>query len=80
MHWEEIWQLLELGLNIKISPDGITFNQIDHTLIDIRHGSNIMDVRSMRAVDIVSDHYLVNVKIRLKIKKAVKLRRTEIRK
>ena len=36
------------------------FNQIDHNLIHIIHGRNIIDVRSMRGSDIGSDHYLVN--------------------
>jgi hypothetical protein len=27
-----------------VSPDGNTFNQIDHCLIDRRHGTDIMDV------------------------------------
>jgi len=30
------------------SPDGQTFNQIDHLLIDARHVSNVMDVRTFR--------------------------------
>jgi hypothetical protein len=38
------------------SPDGQTFNQIDHLLIDARHVSNVMDVRTFRGANIDSDH------------------------
>jgi endonuclease/exonuclease/phosphatase family metal-dependent hydrolase len=41
------------------SPDGKTHNQIDHILVDRRRHSNILDVRSVRAADCDSDHYLV---------------------
>jgi hypothetical protein len=40
------------------SPDGQTFNQIDHLLIDARHVSNVMDVRTFRGANIDSYHYL----------------------
>jgi len=38
------------------SPDGQTFSQIDHLLIDARHVSNVMDVRTFRGANIDSDH------------------------
>jgi hypothetical protein len=31
-----------------ISPDGHTENQIDHVLIDARHASDIIDVKSLQ--------------------------------
>jgi hypothetical protein len=44
------------------SPDGKTHNQIDHILVFWY--SNVLDVRSFRAADCDSDHYLVVAKVR----------------
>jgi endonuclease/exonuclease/phosphatase family metal-dependent hydrolase len=41
------------------SPDGKTHNQIDHILVDRRRHLNVLDVRSFRAAECDSDHYLV---------------------
>jgi hypothetical protein len=46
------------------SPDGKSPNQIDHILVDRRRHLNILDVRSYRATDCDSDHYLVVAKVR----------------
>jgi hypothetical protein len=48
------------------SPDGQIVNLRDHVLIDMRHNSNLMDVRSFRVVNIDSDHFLV-VKFRARL-------------
>lgn len=50
-----------------VAPDGRTANQIDHLLIDKRHFSNLLDIRSRRAANVYSDHYLVTDKIRARI-------------
>jgi hypothetical protein len=47
-----------------MSPDGKTYNQIDQILIDKRWHSSIPDVRSFRAADCDTDHYLVVAKVR----------------
>jgi exonuclease III len=46
------------------SPDGKTYNKIDHILIDSRWYSSILDVRSFREADCDSDHYLVVSKVK----------------
>jgi endonuclease/exonuclease/phosphatase family metal-dependent hydrolase len=46
------------------SPDGKTHNQIDHSLVERRRHSSALDVRSFRAADCDTDHYLVMAKVR----------------
>ncbi|XP_072380773.1 uncharacterized protein [Diabrotica undecimpunctata] len=50
-----------------ISNDHITRNQIDHIIVDARHGNNIIDVRSLRGIDGDTDHYLVRAKAKSRI-------------
>jgi endonuclease/exonuclease/phosphatase family metal-dependent hydrolase len=57
------------------SPDGKTHNQINHILVDRRRHSNVLDVRSFRAADCDSDHYLVVEKVRERL--AVKKQRSQ---
>jgi hypothetical protein len=46
------------------SPDRKTHNQIDHILIDRRQHSSLLYVRSFKAADCDTDHYLVLAKVR----------------
>jgi hypothetical protein len=46
------------------SPDGKNNNQIDHILIGRQRHSSAFDVRSFRAADYDTDHYLVVAKVR----------------
>lgn len=49
------------------SPDGGTFNQIDHILINRRFSGCIRNVRTYRGADADSDHYLVYAKFNLRL-------------
>ena len=49
------------------SPDGKTYNHIDHVLIDRRWHSNVLDVRSFWGAECDTDHYLVIAKVRKRL-------------
>lgn len=49
------------------SPDGRTYNQIDHILISKRNASSVMNVRTYRGADCDSDHFLVCMRYRDRI-------------
>jgi hypothetical protein len=49
------------------SPDGNAHNQINNILIDRQRHSSVLDVRSFRAADCDTDHYLLVAKIRERI-------------
>ena len=46
------------------SPDGKTYNKIDHILLDRRWHLSILDVQSFRGADCDTDNYLVVAKVR----------------
>ena len=51
-----------------VSLDGKTKNQIDHTLVNRKFRTPVIDTRAMRS-DVASDHCLVGLTIRLKLKR-----------
>lgn len=61
------FQHLDIHKATWLSPDQNTANQIDHVLIDGRHSSSILDVRTIRGANMDSDHYLVAAKVRTRI-------------
>ena len=50
--------------------DRKTKNQIDHTLVNRKFRTCVIDTRAMRTADVASDHFLVRSTIRLKLKRA----------
>jgi len=50
------------------SADGRTVNQIDHVLISNRLRSAITDIRALRGPDIGSDHNLLKINFRVKLR------------
>jgi hypothetical protein len=61
------------------SPDNKICNQIDRVLVR-RHCTNVCDVKHMRGTEIESNHFLVRAKIKLKIKRNEKTKKSEIKK
>jgi hypothetical protein len=61
------------------SPDGQTFNQIDHCLIDGRHFSDVIDVMARIGENIDSDHMLVVIKLRARICRASNTKQQQLR-
>jgi hypothetical protein len=49
------------------SPYSKTHNQIDHILVDRQRHSNVLDVRSFRAGDCDTEHYLVVAKFKKRL-------------
>jgi hypothetical protein len=61
------------------NPDGHTFNQIDHCLIDGRHFSDVIDVMAQRGANIDSNHMLVVIKLRSRICRASNTKPQQLR-
>ena len=51
-------------LELELEPDGNTFNQIAHVMIDKRRASSITNVRTYRGASCGWDHFLVKVVFR----------------
>jgi deoxyhypusine synthase len=64
-----------IHLQIWHSPDGHTFNQINHCLIDGRHFS----VMARKGANIDSDHMLVVIKLRARIYRASNTKPQQLR-
>ena len=65
------------------APDRSFENQIDHMVnmvIDARHMSDLLDVRSYRGGNVDCDHYLVIARMRARISKVKKIRGERISK
>lgn len=67
-----------------LSPDSKTKTQIDHLLIDARHASDVLNVRTYRctATDVDhhdSDHFLLGAKIRARISNVYQQKGTKCR-
>jgi hypothetical protein len=61
------------------SPDGNTFNQIDHCLIFGRNFSDVIDVMARRGANIDSDHMLVVLKLKVRICRASSTKPQQLR-
>lgn len=57
-------------------PDGNHTNQIDHVLINDRFKNSITDVKTMHGADYYSDHYLVRVKVKVRLKRRIATKST----
>jgi hypothetical protein len=62
------------------SPDNKICNKVGHILLVRRYCKNVCDVRSERGAEIESDPFLVTAKIRLKIKRSERTKKSEIKK
>jgi len=60
-----------------ISPNWRHKNQIDHVLINDRFKNSILNIRTLRGADMDSDHLLIGIWMRVKIKKYRKFNLTK---
>ena len=63
-----LFQHKRIHKNTWRSPNGSVFNEIDYICISKKWRTALQDVRSCRAADVGTDHYLLKSKIKLKLK------------
>ncbi|XP_071037111.1 craniofacial development protein 2-like [Parasteatoda tepidariorum] len=61
------------------APCGTYANQIDHVVIDARHCSDLMNVRTYGGANVDSDHFLIIAKVRSKLSNAKKFKGETLR-
>jgi hypothetical protein len=57
-----LFQHKSIHLQMWRSPDGLSINQIGHVIIDLRHTTEITDVKSCIGADCDNNHYTEKVK------------------
>ncbi|XP_014788015.1 craniofacial development protein 2 [Octopus bimaculoides] len=63
-YFEQKWIYKEMWR----SPDGRTFNEVDYVCTSKRWKSTLLDMRTCRGADVGSDHYLLLMKYRLRLR------------
>ena len=74
------FQHLDIHKVTWICPDRPKSNQMEHILIDRRHVSSVLDVRTFGGVNVDWDHYLVAAKFRLRVSASRTARCSALRK
>ena len=73
-----VFPLKNIHKQTWVSLDGRAKNQIDHTLVNRKFRTSVLDTRAMRLADVASDHYLVRSTITsLKPKRAPATKSTQ---
>ena len=72
-----MFQHKNIHKSIWTAPVRLFESQIDHMVIDARHMSDLLDVRSYRGGNVHSVHYLVIARMRARISNLKKLKRGE---
>jgi hypothetical protein len=68
-----LFQHKRIHKETRRSLDGTKSNQTDHVMMDSRHATDILDVKSCRRAGCDSDHYMVKIKYSQRISTTGKL-------